>query len=1251
MRLDWLFPAFTDPAYRYSSDRTATFLPTSSVASSAPIAYSDLTGLSVPRVAPTDLAATLIASDSGLPLHSLANLVNAPTAGFVAAGAASSPGTIPPAFAAGKLAGVESPVGIRADTAASDAGSYEASGVTYLERWWDGTTYPVPTVTGVDTFAFTGTATATNGGLVSIYHSWIPDGSITTSAFPTAIIADGVSNTEWPYQYASRVEITNFAVVSAGRVTARNGGQVLFQDVANTSVNPFTIHTDGNNLAGSKIDIIQLTAGGSGSPAPMDRGLSITDSVFGHDPGVAGPDTNFSGFTNYTFTNSVVDGGALNILGASGGYFDPGTWNWVTVSSVVSGTVPLINGARGTWQNLVIGQHLDGVTPNPLPVTTISIDATSTLNLQDVDLYNVQWWGLNGTLNIVTGSTVRDGGYLSGLDPSGTGGTINVQLGATLTTVNMDNANSWGNHGHPGITLTGAGTISQMYPVNHGTILSSPNAGEVLTIYALGAGQTWIAQSTDPTVSDLPTQPGGSQTFYNFSDGVVHFQQGGGLYFVGFSGGFDNEGLILYTSTIDWVTSGDALNDANHIFSLNGYGTMRADGAGVVWGGNPVLDYNALIEQQHMEAINGAKIEVDGYRWNHDTLYVGAKDAYGVGSKINLTHAGNSTIDRFNPATMGDPSGSITLVGRGSATATASLTLPDANLTASALGPAIAVSGFTTYNLAGTNGAVVSGGTMLDLGMVTGPVYDLEGGTSTNYTTLYGKLTLSNHSTGTLHDVLIGNYIPGYSLAEQPAATVISIDASSSLTVRNATTMNTVWVDNNILYIDGTVNDGGYGSTLMGHGIFFINAGATMTTQGTALGDHWNVFGMQGMTLTGQGTADRMYPVNHGTILSPTSGALTIKALASGSWENDPTYPLAGSSQTFYNYADGVVRFAGGGGIDFKGFTDGFNNQGLIEVTSTAAWDASPSGLNGHVFSTLSDGTHPLGTMQANGAGVVWQGIPGVDDNATIDYQNIRAINGATINFNGFDVHHSVLSTDASSHFGVGVGVDKASGADTGTPNLNALTTFSSSTLTGGSTVLKLSGNDAIGLDSGSSTATPALTVSDGATLQLYGDSTSRLLSTGGTGAVATLAVGSGAVIAGAGNTSSHQVRLILGDGGTLTVFNPGLAHTAGIINLADAPVLPASPFRFSAARAPGTTTGGAVSAASLPGATASQTLTLLGDLQMAAAATLNVTIFGDSTNANSLLMVGSAGTSASTLNGTLSVTAWSFVLSPFVSG
>ena len=1537
-----------------------------------------------------------------------------PTPGSTVVVVASAPVGSPTAFASGKVVGGEVPVAPRADTSSVDGGGYGTSGTIQLIRW-DGATYDAPNAIGVDTFNFTGSITALAGGAVTVVHSYIPQSPdepiITTYASPRSVLADGISATDPPYQYNSQVDFNYFDIVSAGSVTARNGGQVHFNSIMNTSVNPFSIHTSGNNVAGSMIEVTSRSGGGSGMAAGgVDNDLTIVDSTFGGDPGTPGPDTNFSGFTNYTLTNSAVDGGTLNIQGSYMGYWDSTLNTYVPYSSHFHGSVPFLNGARGQWNNLIIGD------PAKDPMT-IRIDATSSLTLTSIDTYNTNWI-VNGTLNLV--NTVRDGGSGTSLsnDLGVTGsqnGILNLTAGALLTTVGNGADDWWGGAGHPGITLTGQGTADRMYPVNHGyiqsdtstsstLIINAPmfsvgqdpgattptdplitsgdfhnyrdgsiriieNGGSVIllgftgTMYNDGliwaAGQqTWDASqspsqgfnwftststetgnglrtieaagasaqltfkadpavttasvtnqwllatqggqlnfsgyNTDSTVHyqadtngtltltggssyavdgnnligdstgtvaltgigttsytasltltnlnlsttrpgpalaisgfttyvlagtgngvgngtmiDLPgitgptyalegglsvnyttlygnltlsnhatgtlhdllignytpgvpqaSQPaatvisvgatssltvrnvttmntlwvdngtiyidgtvsdggygatlsgqgifsinaGATMTtqgtalgdhwnvfgmkdmtltgqgtadrmypvnhgtiisdtagrltinlypvdssdpitngvFHNYADGVVAVQGTGHLTFNGIAlkaagGGFDNEGLIRYTST---GTNDVLVFNTDYIFSSGSAGTMKADGAGVVWSNNPGTDYNNLVENQHMIALNSARMQAVGMNWNLDTLYTGAN------STINFSEIGSAAIVDFNPATMGDPTGSITLAGRGSPATTASLTLPDANLTASALGPTVAVSGFTTYNLAGINGAVVSNGTMIDLGPVTGTAYALEGGQSRNYTTLYGTLTLSNHATGTLHELLIGNYTPGLPQASQPAATVISVDATSSLTVRNVTTMNTLWVDNGTIYIDGTVSDGGYGATLSGHGIFSINAGATMTTQGSELGDHWNVFGMLGMTLTGQGTADHMYPVNHGTILSPPSGALTIKALASGSWEPDATYPLAGTSQTFYNYSDGVVRFAASGGIDFKGFTDGFNNQGLIEVTSTAAWNASPSGLNGHVFSTLVDGTHPLGTMQANGAGVVWQGLPGVDDNATIDYQNIKAINGATINFNGFDVHHGVLSTDAASTFGVGVGVDKAIGADTGTPNLNALTAFSSTTLTGGSTVLKLTSNDAIALDGGSSIPYPALAVTGGATLQLYGDNTSRLLSTGGTAAFATLSVDGGGTIAGAGNTSSHQVRLIVGDGGTLTVFNPNLAHAAGTINLANAPVLPSSAFRFSAARAPGTGTGGTVAADSLPGATSAQTLTLLGDLQMAAASTLNVTIFGDSTNANSLLMAGSTGTSASTLNGTLAVTVASGVAS-----
>jgi len=314
---------------------------------------------------------------------------------------------------------------------------------------------------------------------------------------------------------------------------------------------------------------------------------------------------------------------------------------------------------------------------------------------------------------------------------------------------------------------------------------------------------------------------------------------------------------------------------------------------------------------------------------------------------------------------------------------------------------------------------------------------------------------------------------------------------------------------------------------------------------------------------------------------------LTINALTSGSWVNDPVIALPGTSQTFYNLADGVIRYQGNGGIFFNGFADGIDNQGLIEVLSSASWAASTDGFHGHVFSSGAPGT-----MRANGADVVWTGNPLVDNNALNENQNIQAVNGAAIVFNSFNVKNVTITSDAASSLRGGGGA--VTGVGTPGQDVSALTTFSNATLTGATTVLKLQGSDAIALDGTSpSPSNYGLIVTNNAQLQLTG---AGVVYSSVGGSLGRILVDNGGLLIGAGSTTPHQFGLTVGSGGHLVAGN--------------------SP-----------TTSSTV---------ADQTLRILGDVQMAPTASFAVTLFGD--NLSSLLSVGSAGTPASLLGGNLIV-------------
>ena len=1036
---------------------------------------------------------------------------------------------------------------------------------------------------------------------------------------------------------------------------AAQNGKINLLNVASLSLDRFYEPTMVDDTGQIRISGIGITFGSDGKPiSPIGSSIlwlnspNLTAGTHDEDSRVS-----ISGFTKYQLTAAVVQDGPMITLP---GIINPVDPTDVTKYTTLKGDLNFIRSKGSVLADMNVGSPWPTMDPPHEPPTVVNVDKDSDLTVRNIDTYNTLWID-NGTIYV--DGIVRDGGYDTGLSGSGT---LFIKAGAIMKTTGNDLGSRWNVFGMSGMTLTGQGTADQMYPVNHGTILS-PTSGQ-LTIKALPSG-SWV---NDP-ISPLR---GTSQTFSNYSDGTISYQGTGGINFKGFTDGLNNQGTV--------VASGlNSMSDTNgffgHIFShkadgsADTAGVLRASGTGVagatVWTVDVSSLPTALIETQLLEAKNYGALDFNGYSLSDVAL-----NAISHGS-IVLTGIGHATFDNFAPANLGDSTGQVTLMGRGSATATASLTLNSANLTRDPTAPTLTIGGFTLYQLgtgSAADGSTVDRGKMINLPGIVGT-------DGTKYTTLTGNLSIVHGGSGTLANVMIGD-----TTANSPLTT-LTIDPTSTFTLDNVDLANTKLIvdatgpllnsgapyPSGILYLSNRVTFGGNPApevnTSMhtaGYGTLFINAGGILTMYDqTALGG-WST----ALTLTGRGTLDRMHPTTNGqpgspqTILSPTrtvadgvAPALTINAPPVGAgWLPIPANPIYGTWQTFYNKPYGVLEYTGGGGLIFNGFTDGLDNQGLVEVKSSASVLASAGGLFGHIFSSQAG---VYGTLLANGAAAT--GLLPITSSPTalVEEQNIQALNGGVVNFSGFDVKNSILNStpvnpgDTAGAFQVGNGA-VAGTIGTASQDVSALTTFSNTTLTGTATVITLTGTQSFALDA-SQPGTPGLHVTGGAQLQLLGDSGSTIYGTATTPAAGASSLGygigrilvdNGGLMSGAGNTTAHQFGLALGSGGTLTVSNPNQPHTAGTINLADAPVLaPASPFRFSAASAPRTGAAGTLSAASLPGATSAQTLTVLGDLQMSAGSTLAVSIFGDSTNANSLLMAGSSGTAASTLAGTLSVT------------
>ena len=924
---------------------------------------------------------------------------------------------------------------------------------------------------------------------------------------------------------------------------------------------------------------VTVTADGASSTVALTTGnLFFPGDTFARNGGAVS-------FTGNHTTSAYLPGnftasGANSVISVAS-YSSLNFQNFQTLSAWGGGDVE-ITGAQ--WGSVLANNTLT-------LAATLNLDTPSAMRFQWFHTINVTDAALGGLL--VRGGTLDFRGDASA-GASFTFGATNigaVGVGATLTVEEFPNVRL--DHNNP-LFATDGGTVNIFGTYGGNTAFSINSDGQV-------------------TVGGTGSTPPSAVLINGFSNNTIGIPLSVGAY-----GSFTLHGMASGTTTI-------------------GSGRLFADGpsAVITLGNLGMLNFD-----------NGVAIARNGG-------VINLSDFTLPGATLSLTtggnNVGNSAVNITGSSDSYSPTYTVTLVNT------------IASHDTSATGPDLIFSGFSGFTL--SSNVRADGGGMNFTGGYT--VNDPDWGPYTANSSMTGRLDVIHGGRGVAQMVDLSNLN-------------LTIDPSSSYTLSTNATVSggSIVIQGNgsskgILNISFDTNSGLYPVTLdennlpafSGDGIINIEAGAELTTYGNGL---WNTNGLRSaysdaagqlqyshLTLTGQGTASYMYPINHGIILSPTAGGmLTIKALASGNWVNDPINPLPGSFQTFTNFSDGVIRYAGNGGISFAGFTDGIDNRGLIEVLSNASLDLT-NGITDHLFSSSS-----YGNFVANGPSVlIAAGATNTNGKkALVESQNIYAINGATIALNDFNFKNVVLSNTpinpgdtAGQAFRGGNLAPVLGTVGTGTQDVFALSTLTNTTLTGNATVLRLLGNESISLDASMGPLPghgAALTVTNGAQFQLVGDGRHTVygtltnsvdLNVGSLGAgISRIQVDGGGSMLGAGNVTPNQFGLTLGNGGTLIISNPNLS--TGGVNLANAPLLP-SPFTFSAARAPGSASAGSNSAASLPGANANQTLTLLGDIQMAANSTLNVTIFGNSDNANSLLLAGTAGTTAaSTLSGNLSV-------------
>ena len=993
--------------------------------------------------------------------------------------------------------------------------------------------------------------------------------------------------------------------------------------------------TPGGLTLGTNTAPITLTSNGAGSSLRINEWwqpnwqswqLGTTGNLTFYGNAVASNGGTLAILGSQAGTNTTTFTGNLTATGSGSSlyyqyYAAPSFNSSQTLTATGGGYIQLLGGNDSTKAKLSLDANLvlgSGSEIDFLNYTTVTVGSNAASDLL-ITGGILKFTGLGGTSIFMSAGTNALGA---------------TAKGATLT-----------------IGTGGSGGFANFDSTNIGSLVAS--AGGTFQVYGSGTGKLSIASGTAVSSVGTDSSTVSNLSFNGFNAEEVYHDVTAGAYsnlvFYGSSGGVTIGSALL---PVNLMASGTSANlRFNNYFnagipgwqtgttgSLTFYGNATASNGGTVYldgtpagtnttsflgnlsasGSGSQLFYRYYIgpvfaSTQQVSALAGGTVyltpgtsaasKVITFSPGSGTVL----NANGSGSTINLQNydlvtigavasAANSGAVNFQTignssfaiTTAGNASGNVNVTGRAAVGSYPTLSLANVQATGSNLN----FSGFGPYTLGASVAA--NGGGLNFTGYTTSLTSGIPAVTvQVQQSPLTGSFSSLNGGWGTAYDTPFNNVN-------------LTVDATSAYSLKNLDLTGGSLVINGTLNILPSADSNAPNQVrfnqaafpLSGTGTINVNSGATLTTVTTtgASPMYWSLPAT--MTLTGQGTVRQLAPLNAtsnvtpnaGTILSDTTGTLTVVAT---------TLPAVNILSN-----TGTIRFQGnaggttGGLINFSGFGT-IDNPGTIETISTYLTNAAsllPSSLA--ILSTTT-----MGNVQANGVNVKLD-LTGAS--ATLSNQSVNALNGSTVVLDGRDMTNVLLtSTPTGGTPGLLRGSTLAVSGTIGaaSQNVSNLTTLSNATLTGATSVLQLYTNERIALD-----YTTPLAVTNGATLQLTGLGGQQVLSSSGTN-LARIVVDNGATLMGAGGASNY-VGLTVGATGKLNVGNANLANTR-----------------------------------------ANQTLTVLGDLQLAASSTTTISIFGAANNSSSLFVSGSAGTAASSLGGTLSVNVASgLILTPGIT-
>ena len=1053
-----------------------------------------------------------------------------------------------------------------------------------------------------DSFVNTGTAEATNGGLLSLAGNTTTTDSGTFSAVGTGSV----------------VSIAGTLTGSGSNLfTASNGGQIQINGASllgtiNTGASTFLVfNTSGaNNLNNTTVNgnldlatnpnafvhlygadtvngAISLGTSGSGD------GIGIDNNVANLVLGSKGSLTGFGSVFQFAGGATLTNGGTVNAnsvgntLGIStdsfvntgtaeatgGGLLSLAGNTTTTNTGTLAATGGGILNISGTL-NSNSGNSINGVggTVNILGATllgTINETTGTALVFNTSGANALNNTTINGNLNLATNPNA----FVHLFNTDTVNGAISLGTSGSGDGIGIDNNVASLVLGSTG-SLTGFGSVFQFAggaTLTNGGTVNANSAGNTLGISTDSFVNTGTAEATNGGLLSLA----GNTTTTN--SGALNATGAGSV--VSIAGTLTGSGSNLFTASNGGQIQ---INGASLLGTINTSPTtaliFNTSGANhlsnTTINGNLDLSTNpnAFVHLFNTDTVNGAislgtsgggtGIGIDN---NVANLVLGSKGSLtGFGSVFQF--AGGATLTNggtVNANSVGNTLGISTdsFVNTGTAEATGGGLLSLAGNTTTTNTGTLAATGGGILNISGTlnsnsgNSINGVGGTVNILGATllgtinettgTALVFNTSGGNNLNNTTVNGNLDLSTNPNAFVHLINTDTVNGAISLGTSGSGTGIGIDNN---------------VANLVLGSKGSLT--GFGS------VFQFAGGATLTNGGivnanSAIG---NTLGISTDSFVNTGTAE----ATNGGILTLAGNTTTTNSGALNATGAGSVVSIAGA---FTGTGNNLITAASGGQVQ----VNGASLLGTINTSPTTALIFNTSGAN-NLNNTTVNGNLDLAT----------------NTNAFVHLFNTDTVNGAIS-----------LGTSGS---GTGIGIDN---------NVANLVLGSKGSLTGFGSVFQFAGG---------ATLTNGGTVNANSAGNTLGISTDNFTNTG------TTEVQNGATLSVAGNTTTTDSgNILVAQGGTATFANPNLTQTAGLTQvngtLNASPTLTGGTLSGSGTiNGNVTNTGGTVSAGSPFG-----TLAVNGTFSQASSGTLDVMF---SSTQNNLL----AATGAVTTGGMLSV-------------